>query len=158
MGRFIWHEWSRYVAISASVYLVWAAIWGIFYRKFFWDFIDHGYDTSGPVPLPIPNPRYKAIISIIVTIPLIQILALIMALGTLAVEYPIPPLKSSMFHRNFTFKCIWLVFQAVLAALFYQGTNAFIWSTIAAFGYLRAEMRGEIMEDPNKARGGRGRA
>ena len=57
MGNLIWHEWSRFVSLTASIctYLqismqpgfadswfpdaVWAGYWGIFYRKFFWDFV-----------------------------------------------------------------------------------------------------------------------
>jgi len=158
MGKFIWHQWARFVSISAAVYLIWAAIWGILYRKFFWDFIDHGFDTSGPVPIPIPNPRYKAIIEVIVTIPLIQIISLLMAVFTLAFEYPIPLVKGTAFERNFTFKAVYLVFQSVFAILFYQGTNAAIWGTIAAGAYARAVYLGEVMEDPKAARGGRGGA
>ena len=59
MGNFIWHEWARFVAVGASVCecslrglslqmdtdgssvdTVWAGYWGLFYRKFFWDFVN----------------------------------------------------------------------------------------------------------------------
>lgn len=154
MGKFIWHEWSRFVSISAAVYLIWAAIWGIMYRKFFFDFVDHGYDTSGPVPIPIPNPRYDPIIDVIVKIPLVQIIALVMGIFTLAFEYPAPFLKGTPLERNFTFKAVYLLIQATVAVLFYQGTNAFLWSFIAAVGYGRAVMLGEVMAVPKPARGG----
>ena len=55
MGKLIWHEYARYVSITASIctslwtastttYLdcadaVWAGFFGLFYRKFFWDFV-----------------------------------------------------------------------------------------------------------------------
>ena len=58
MGKLVWHEYARYLSISASVreslngqgislalimqvmsVSVWASFWGFFYRKFFWDFI-----------------------------------------------------------------------------------------------------------------------
>jgi len=57
MGKLIWHDLSRYISLTASVcrwhilvchnYLhhlfkpdaVWAGLWGIFFRKFFWDFL-----------------------------------------------------------------------------------------------------------------------
>jgi len=158
MGRFIWNEWARFVSISASVYLVWAAIWGILYRKFFFDFIDHGYSTAGPVPIPIPNPRYQPILEVIVTIPLVQIFALIFAIFTLSFELPAPFMKGTPFERNFTFKAVVLLFQATLAILFYQGTNASIWSTIAAFAYIRAVTLGEISSEPKAARASRGDA
>jgi len=159
MGKFIWHQWARFVSISASIYLIWAAIWGILYRKFFFDFIDHGFDTSGPKPIPIPNPRYGPILEIIVKIPLIQIFALLMALGTLSFELPAPFMKGTVFQRNFTFKAVFLLIQATLAILFYQGTNAFIWSLIAAVAYARAVMVDEVFQEPKvAARGSRGGA
>ena len=55
MGNMIWHEYARFTCITASVCksftnpldpsdgskdAVWAGYWGIFYRKFFWDFVD----------------------------------------------------------------------------------------------------------------------
>jgi len=158
MGRFIWNEWARFVSISASVYLIWAAIWGILYRKFFFDFIDHGYDTSGPVPIPIPNPRYDPLLEVIVTIPLVQIFALIMAIFTLSFELPAPFMKGTSFERNFTFKAVVLLLQATLAILFYQGTNSFIWSVIAAAAYVRAVTLGEVFSDPKAPYGTRGGA
>lgn len=56
MGNLIWHEYAHYVAITSSVceYLprwfrarlltassdaVWSAYFGLFYRKFFFDFV-----------------------------------------------------------------------------------------------------------------------
>jgi len=144
MGNFIWHDWARFVAISASVYLIWAAIWGILYRKFFFDFIDRTY-TSGTPPLPVPNVRYKSILEFIVRVPVVQVVAMIMGFVTLAFEYPAPFLKGTFMQRNFTFKTVFLVFQAMTSVLFYQGTNAFLWSLIAAVGYTRAVMLGEVM-------------
>src|SRR5258708_1894456 len=83
--------------------------------------------------------------NIIVTVPLVQLFAMVIALIAIAFEYPIPMMKKSFAHRNFTFKGIWLLFQAVLAALFYQGTNACLWSIIAACGYSIAVRNGEEM-------------
>jgi hypothetical protein len=59
MGNLVWHEYARLVSITASVCAwhrgidsdntrinitpsldaVWASFWGLFYRKFFWDFV-----------------------------------------------------------------------------------------------------------------------
>jgi len=68
MGKFIWHQWARFVNIFASVcaflstvsfvavlcadslrppplclcllaVVVWAGFWGCLYPKFFWDFV-----------------------------------------------------------------------------------------------------------------------
>jgi len=146
MGKFIWHDWARLVSISASIYLFWAAAWGIFYRKFFFDFIHHGY-SSDPPHHPTPNPRYQPVMDIIITVPLVQLFAMVLALIAIAFEYPIPLMKRSFANRNFTFKIVWLLFQASLALLFYQGTNGFLWSIIGACGYAMAIRRGERMEN-----------
>jgi len=152
MGVFIWHDWSRFVAISASVYLVWASIWGILYRKFFFDFINHGFTNATP-PIPTPSPAFAGIDSVIVTIPLIQIISMVMGLGTLAFEYPIPGVKGTFLERNFMFKAVWLVFQATVSLLFYQGTNASLWSLIAAGGYAMAVSKDEMMAEAKEQRG-----
>ena len=56
MGELVWHEYARFTALTASICVsssplttiaglyihldaVWAGFWGLFYRKFFWDFI-----------------------------------------------------------------------------------------------------------------------
>jgi len=78
---------------------------------------------------------------------------MIMAIVAIAFEYPAPFLKNTFMERNFTFKAVFLVFQATLAVLFYQGTNAFLWSLIAAAGYGRAVMLGEVMEEDQALRG-----
>jgi len=148
--------------MSASVYLIWAGFWGLFYRKFFFDFIDRTYtavvvvSTTVTIPaLPVANVRYAPILAVIVKIPLVQILAMIMAIVAVAFEYPAPFLKNTFMERNFTFKMVFLLFQALLAILFYQGTNAFLWSVIAAGGYARAISLGEVMSEA-KAQRGRG--
>lgn len=67
-----------------------------------------------------PNPRYAPIIDVIVTIPLVQIFALLMGIFAVAFEYPAPFLKGTVFERNFTFKAVYLLIQATIAVLFYQ--------------------------------------
>ena len=58
MGNLIWHDFARYVSLTATVCeydpfcmpctpinsvdtadTIWASFWGILYRKFFWDFV-----------------------------------------------------------------------------------------------------------------------
>lgn len=67
-----------------------------------------------------PNPRYDPILDIIVKIPLVQIVAMVMAIFTLAFELPAPFLKGTAFDRNFTFKAVYLLIQGTVAVLFYQ--------------------------------------
>ncbi|KAG8881402.1 hypothetical protein FRB97_009597 [Tulasnella sp. 331] len=119
MGAFMWNQWARFVSITASVYIIWAGIWGIFYRKFFWDFVGGVHMDTATQKGIIPGKNSAPFIAIIVTVPFVQIVALLVGMLNLT---------------------------AFLGFLFYQGTNAGIWSTIAAVAYLRAQIRGELLE------------
>ncbi|KAG8740575.1 hypothetical protein FRC10_004152 [Ceratobasidium sp. 414] len=125
MGVFVWHQWARLVALTAGIYGMWAGFWGIFYRKFFWDFI--GGHLVGPAPGAanpfsggmIPAKSAAPFLAIIVTVPVLQILTIIMSL--------------------------------TLALL--EGTNVALYSLTAAIGYIRAQMKGEVMEEAKENRG-----
>jgi hypothetical protein len=110
-------------------------------------------------------------VTLIIKNPIIQIFAMLLGLGILAIEFPIKPLKQSSLHRSFPLKIVLLMFQAFLTILYYQvcfstlflfsiadavslqGTNASIYSMIAAFAYTRAQMKGEEMKDAKANRG-----
>ncbi|KZT10674.1 uncharacterized protein LAESUDRAFT_643259 [Laetiporus sulphureus 93-53] len=167
MGNLIWHEWSRYVAVSASLCeasilnrelccsedLIWASFWGMYFRKFFWDFIGGTLRDPGGLQ---PSPKVAFFITIIVKIPLVQLLSMASGFAMVAFEYPAPFLKGTAIHRSFVFRIVWLILQAFLAVLFYQGTNAALYSLVAAIGYGRAISLGETMEEAknNRGRGG----
>jgi len=158
MGAFIWHEWARYVSLTAAIYGIWAGVWGIFYRKFFWDFIGgrlvappKGADPfSGGM---ITSPSVAPFVAIIVTIPLIQILTIVMCVVLALLEYPVPIMKKLPIYRSFVFRIVWLVMLTGTSILFYQGTNVAIYGFTAAIGYTRAQMKGEIMEEAKENRG-----
>ncbi|THH02103.1 hypothetical protein EW026_g723 [Hermanssonia centrifuga] len=154
MGNLIWHEYSRYVSLTASVYLIWASFWGMLYRKFFWDFVGGILRAPGGLQ---PASNVTFFISIIVKAPVIQILSMLLAFAIIALDYPLPLLKNTSIHRSLAVRVVLLLFQAFLAIMFYQGTNGAIYSIIAAMGYTRAVMLGEKMEEAkqNKGRGGK---
>jgi len=154
MGKFIWHEHARYVSITASAYTVWAAYFAILYRKFFWDFVSGIRRNPGGIQ---PAKQDAFFISIIVKAPVIPIVSFLLALVILALEYPAPFMKGTSAYRSMVIRIVLLVFQVFFAILFYQGTNGAIWSLVAIFGYTRAMMLGEVMEEAkdNKARGER---
>ena len=171
MGVFIWHEWARYVNIFAAVYTSWAGVWGIFFRKFFWDFVNGGNMLARPestveVPvdcadtLPcgiIPAPQDQIFINIIVNAPIVQILAVIFGLVHLIIELA-PPIKKMSIYRSFPLKIVTLLIQGFLAVLFYQGTNGAIYSLTAAVGYGIALAKGEEMKEAKDNRGRTGKA
>jgi len=150
MGNLVWHEYSRLVSISASVYAVWAAFFGLFYRKFFWDFVGGTLRDPGGIQ---PSPNAAVFIAVIVRVPLVPIFTMLLGVIILAIEFPLPVIKKFSFYRSLVVRIVLLVFQVFLTILFYQGTNAAIWSLIAAICYARAVMLGEVMEEAKQNRG-----
>ncbi|KIP10934.1 hypothetical protein PHLGIDRAFT_28234 [Phlebiopsis gigantea 11061_1 CR5-6] len=155
MGNLIWHEWSRYVSLTATVYTIWAAFWGFLYRKFFWDFVGGTLRAPGGLQ---PADNVAVFIDIIVKAPIVQILSMILGFGILALEYPAPFLKGTSLYRSLVMRIVVLLLQAFLAILYYQGTNGAIWSLVAVIGYMRAIMLGESMAEAKENRGRGGKA
>jgi len=150
MGKLVWHEYARYVAMTASVYTVWACFWGLFYRKFFWDFVGGILRAPGGLQ---PAPSAQVFIMLIVKLPVIQIMTMIMALFMIMLEYPAPFMKGTAIQRSIVVRIPALLFQTFLAILFYQGTNGAIWSLVATFAYTRAYLLGETMAEAKDNRG-----
>jgi len=154
MGNFIWHEWAHFIATTASIYLVWAGYWAIFYRKYFWDFVDGTLRDPGGLQ---PGSSALPLVKVIVQAPVLQIFLILNALATLMVELPVPFLKGTPLTRSWLPRILMLISQSVLGLLLYQGTNGALYSMIAIFGYSMAMMRGEQVPEAaaNKGRDGR---
>jgi len=150
MGKLIWHDYARFVSITASVYAVWSSFWAVLYRKFFWDFVGGTVRDPGGVQ---PPPGSAVFITLIVKNPIIQIFAFLLGLTILAVEFPMPFIRPLSIHRSLVFKLVLLLFQTFFTCLYYQGTNAAIYSFIACVSYTRAIMKGEVMEEAKENRG-----
>jgi len=150
MGNLIWHDWARFVSITASLYTIWAGYWGIFFRKFFWDFVGGTVRDPGGIQAPA---RAAIFINIMVKVPVIQILSILSGVFMVALEWPLPILKKTPLYRSIVLRIVLLLAQASLDILFYQGTNGAIWSLIAAFGYTRAQLLGEEMEEAKNNKG-----
>jgi len=155
MGNLVWHEYSRLVSITASIYAVWAAFFGLFYRKFFWDFVGGTLRDPGGIQ---PSPNAAIFITVIVKFPIVQSFTIVLALFMIALEFPLPQLKSLAIHRSIVFRIVLLLFLSSLTIIFYQGTNAAIWSFIAAMCYTRAQILGETMDNAKENRGKAGGA
>jgi len=150
MGNLIWHEYSRFISITASVYAVWAGFFGLFYRKFFWDFVGGTLRDPGGIQ---PSPNAALFITVIVRVPIVPIITMLLGMTILAIELPLPLIKKYSFYRSLVVRIILLLFQVFFAILFYQCTNAAIWSLIAAGCYGRAVMLKEEMEEAKENRG-----
>jgi len=158
MGVLIWHEWAHFMSVTAAVYSVWAGYWGMWYRKFFWDFVNGTIRTPGGIQ---PANQDALFTAIIVKAPIIQLLVILSGIGYIAFEYPlIPGIKRTSIYRSLILRAVWLTVHGVLAVLFYQGTNAALWSFISAFAYVRAIMKGESIKEAkdNRGRGGGSKA
>ncbi|KAF9478821.1 hypothetical protein BDN70DRAFT_808103 [Pholiota conissans] len=172
MGNLIWHEYTRLISITANICewiisppnespsnnatdAVWAAFFGLFYRKFFWDFVGGTLRDPGGLQ---PSPNAALFVTLIVKAPIIQIISMILGFIILAIELPLPAVKQFSVYRSLVVRVVLLLFQTFFSILFYQGTNAAIWSLIAAMCYGRAIMLGETMTEAKKNRGRGGEA
>jgi len=153
MGVLVWNDWSHLLGITSAVYGLWAGFWGLFYRKFFWDMIG---GTLGPAGI-IPGPNSAFFDMIIVTIPIVQILVMVLSVKLLLLEFaPFAAIKKTFMYRSFMYKASMYFVLAFLSILFYQGTNAALYSLVAVAAYVRAQVKGELMPEgkENKGRGG----
>jgi hypothetical protein len=155
MGNLVWHHYARLVTITASVYAVWASFWALIFRKFFWDFIGGTLRDPGGLQ---PSPASAVFITLIVKMPVIPIFAMVVAVTLLVIEFPLPFVKGTAIHRSFVVRLVLLFFSAFLNLLYYQGTNAGIYSIVAMICYTRAQLLGETMEEAKENRGRAGAA
>jgi len=167
MGNFIWHQWAQFVNIFAAVYVIWAGFWGLFWRKFFWDFVQGteftkamataiGQTCTDDTPCGIvPSPSDAFFVNIIVKAPIVQILAMVFGITHLVIEL-VPAVQKTGIYRSLPLKVVTLLLQTFLSVLFYQGTNGALYSFTAAIGYGVAVAKGEQMEVAKDNRGGKG--
>ncbi|GJJ06355.1 hypothetical protein Clacol_000546 [Clathrus columnatus] len=135
---------------------LWASFWGLIYRKFFWDFVSGTLRFPGGLQ---PAASDKIFIDIIVKAPIIQILSILVALSALALELGLPPpLKKTMLYRSWIVRIVILIVQAFFTILFYQGTNAALYSFVAVIGYTMAQIRGESIAEAHSNKGSEGKA
>ncbi|THH09388.1 hypothetical protein EW145_g2042 [Phellinidium pouzarii] len=149
MGNFIWHEWARFISLTAAIYAVWAGYFGIFYRKFFWDFVGGTLRDPGGLQ---PAKSASFFIAIIVKAPILQVLSMILGAALIALEWPLPVLKKLAIHRSLVLRPVLLLILALITILFYQGTNVALYSFVAAMAYGRAMALGEKMEEAKENR------
>jgi len=146
MGRLVWHDLAHLVALTSGTYLVWASIWAIFFRKFFWDMIGGKLGPHGIIP-PASDAFF---IDIIVNAPILQILNIVLGLITIAIERPLPGFRGTGFARSHVAKAVFYFFCSFTAILVYQSVDSALYYLTAMTMYLRAQSLGEIMEVPRK--------
>ncbi|KAH8119257.1 hypothetical protein DFH11DRAFT_433122 [Phellopilus nigrolimitatus] len=155
MGNLIWHEWARLISITAAIYAVWAGYFGIFFRKFFFDFVGGTLRDPGGLQ---PPKSAAFFIAIIIKAPVLQILSMVLGSVLLALEWPLPVMKKLSIYRSIVLRPILLLMLSLITILFYQGTNVALYSFVAAMAYGRALALGEEMAEAKENRGKGGRA
>jgi hypothetical protein len=130
-------------------------MFGLFYRKYFWDFVGGTMRDPGGLQA---APSAAPMIAVIVKIPIVPIFAMVLGLVNIAVNFPAPFLRGTALHRSFHLRAVLLAIQFVITILFYQGTNAAIYTLVAMIGYTRAIIRGEILKEARENRGKTGAA
>ncbi|WAR51684.1 hypothetical protein PtB15_1B120 [Puccinia triticina] len=139
MGNLIWSDWGRLVALTAGYWNLWGALWGIFYRKYLWDFVG---GKLGPVGI-IPPGFAAPFIQLIVKLPVIQGACAICGLLTVLFEWPVFP--GTFLYRSLAFKVVFYSLSGVLAGICYQTADASVIYAIAILAYVVALGKDEIV-------------
>ncbi|MBW0497511.1 hypothetical protein O181_037226 [Austropuccinia psidii MF-1] len=137
MGKFIWSQWGRLMALTSGYWTLWGGLWGIFYRKFIWDFIG---GKLGPVGI-VPGPGSALFIDFIVKIPVIQLVCIAFGILTILIEWPLFP--SSFLYRSLIFKATLYIHAALASALIYQSLDAALFYLISALAYVIGSFKKE---------------
>ncbi|KAG5645979.1 hypothetical protein DXG03_004771, partial [Asterophora parasitica] len=65
-------------------------------------------------------PSAAIFVSIIIKLPIVQIITIVLGIFIVALEFPVPPLKALAIHRSIVLRIVLLLLQALLTVLFYQ--------------------------------------
>jgi len=98
----------------------------------------------------IPGPGSSFFVTIIVKVPVVQIVNILNGLFTLALEWTIPFLQGTAPHRSFVFRSVFYVWCAFTAMLVYQSVDGGVYYLITAWAYLQATKRKEVMEGSDR--------
>ena len=126
MGKLIKNHWARLIILTAATYQCVASIHGFFWPKVFWDFLTKNLD---PAVKPVP---------------ILQIFNLLLGIGALAMEWPLPLLSGTFVHRSIEARLIVYPLASLAALLMYQGTNAGLYYLIGVGVYFWAFAEGEV--------------
>ncbi|GAA5999188.1 uncharacterized protein JCM10292_001652 [Rhodotorula paludigena] len=153
MGKLVWHDWARLLALAAGAYVAWAAVWACAYRKFFWDFVG---GTLSPKGL-IPPPAADFFVKVIVDAPILPVINLLNGLFTLAFEWPLPFFVGSKTHNSLVFRVVLHSWCFLAAVPVYQTAFPSLFYLITTLAYLRSLSLGESLKESDKPAGQPGR-
>ncbi|KAM0790256.1 hypothetical protein ACM66B_005562 [Microbotryomycetes sp. NB124-2] len=145
MGKLVWHELGRYMAITCGLYVIWAGAWGIMYRKFFFDFVGGHLGPHGLVP----SQRLQFFVKTIVDLPVWQIVNIVNGILTLILESPLHLLKATFVHQIHFLRVALYLWAAACAAIVYQTVDASVFYLITCLVYCRSWAHGEPLSSPS---------
>ncbi|KAI9835460.1 MAG: hypothetical protein M1819_002378 [Sarea resinae] len=126
MGKLIKNHLARLVVLTAAAYQFLAGLHGIFWPKILFDWLT---TTLNGAVKPVP---------------ILQIINIILALFTLALEWPVRPIAGTKLHSSTEFRLlVVLPVDAIAAVLLYQGTNAALYYVIGMTVYFWGFCEGE---------------
>ena len=144
MGKLIKNHWARLIVLTAAICKsktatkdpdtalinavdqIAAALEGFFWPKFFFDWLTKNFDLA------------------VKPIPILQIINLVVAIITLAYEWPLKWVAGSVLHRSLEARLLWLPFASLTALLMYQATNPALYYFVATLVYFWAYSEGEV--------------
>jgi len=128
MGKLIKNHWARLVILTAAAYQIAAALECFFWPKIFWDFLTKNLDSA-----------------VTGSVPILQIVNLLLGIVALAWEWPLPLLAGTGLHRSIEARLVLYPLCALCALLIYQGTNSGLYYLIGMGAYFWAYSEGEIV-------------
>jgi len=146
MGKLIKNHWARLIIMTAATCTqikltsspirittdnalpdqIAAALSAIFWPKFFFDFLTKNFDGA------------------VKPIPILQTINLLLALITLAYEYPLKYVAGTALHKSIEARMLWLPLCCLASVLLYQGTNAGLYYLMGCGVYFWAFAEGEV--------------
>lgn len=102
------------------------SIEGFFWPKFFFDFLTKNFDAA------------------VKPVPILQVINVVIALISLAYEWPIRWVAGTRLHKSLLARMLWLPLASLSAVLLYQTTNAALYYLIGSGVYFWAYGEGEV--------------
>ncbi|WVW87054.1 hypothetical protein I302_109111 [Kwoniella bestiolae CBS 10118] len=146
MGKLIWNQWGRLLAITSAV----SSFWAYFFRKFFWDMVG---GTLGPAGL-VPGKNTQPLVNLVVLFPLLQTFTMVLGLFALALEMPLPILVNTAVHRSILLRIIIYFMAGSVGIMVYQTVDCAIYFIITSAVYAVALLKGETISVIGEGRDG----
>ncbi|CAG8528251.1 10076_t:CDS:2 [Funneliformis caledonium] len=125
MGKLIWNQWARLIALTAGTFEVIGGIFGIFYRYSMFKDVLKDIDF-------LFNPFN-----------VVAIICIVFGLIVLAIELPLQFLKNTIITTSFIPRIILYFIISAISVFNYQNVNPALYLFIATLMYVRAAMNGE---------------